>query len=449
MAEDKIAERVAEVTKRWLPADELLARRLVLQQAAGRPNLGPIDKADANEKLAEVELEIAERTPNSPRLRLLQNPQLKPILGVPIWQLLPTTLINNWPYVFLVMYSTDLLLLLLIGKVPLAYNFRYLWVRKRDTLLTALAFTVVVALVVILLAFVNGMYKLNESTGVPGNVLVMSEGSTDELFSNLARSDSNNVEREVINRDQQGRPIGPVGIARGIIGPDGRVARLPPEAPQDQPGAVYLASLESYLVMNQPVPTKPGEAQRRRFLQLRRPSGCTHWRDCPQHRARTGRQLVHASWAWKSERPRRTRGPILLCAIGDGAAATLGEDAGKTRLAVGDTFELGGRWWKVSGIMKTRGTTFGSEVWTSIENPVVRETGKGDKFTTMVLRMADDSDASAKAMAWHLNEVFTAVEGQGVCRTGLLQGAHEDQRAVPDMDRRDGRSSWPSAACLA
>ena len=45
----------------------------------------------------------------------------------------------------------------------------------------------VVALVVVLLAFVNGMYKLNESTGVPGNVLVMSEGSTDELFSNLAR----------------------------------------------------------------------------------------------------------------------------------------------------------------------------------------------------------------------------------------------------------------------
>ena len=74
------------------------------------------------------------------------------------------------------MYGTDLVLLLLIGKVPLAYNFRYLWVRRRDTLLTALAFTVVVALVVVLLAFVNGMYKLNESTGVPGNVLVLSEG---------------------------------------------------------------------------------------------------------------------------------------------------------------------------------------------------------------------------------------------------------------------------------
>ena len=198
-----------------------------------------------------------------------------------------------------------------------------------------------------------------------------------------------------------------MGIARGIIGPDGRVARLPPEAPQDQPGAVYLASLESYLVMNQPVPTKPGEAQRRRFLQLR------------AHQDVRIRATVHnielepgGKWFTQLGVEVGTTAPdarpYLPCAIGDGAAATLGEDAGKKRLAVGDTFELGDRWWMVIGIMKTRGTTFGSEVWTSIENPVVRESGKGDKFTTMVLRMADDSDASAKAMAWHLNEVYTA-----------------------------------------
>ena len=82
-AEEKIAERVSEVTKRWLPADELLGRRMVLQLAAGRPNLGPIDSADANEKLAEVELEIAERTPNSPRLKLLQNPEAEADPGSP------------------------------------------------------------------------------------------------------------------------------------------------------------------------------------------------------------------------------------------------------------------------------------------------------------------------------------------------------------------------------
>lgn len=404
--EAKIADRVEEVTKRWLPAQELLERRETLRKAASRPNQGPIERSDANAKLAEVEREIAERTPNSRRLRLLLDPGLKPILGVPLWELLPTTLVTSWPFVFLVMYATDLLLLLLIGKVPLAYNFRYLWVRKRDTLLTALAFTVVVAIVVILLSFVNGMYKLNEGTGVPGNVLVMSEGSTDELFSNLARSDSNNVERVVIRSDREGRPLGPVGVARGVIGPDGRFARIPANAPQDQPGAVYLASLESYLVMNQSVPTKPGEPQRRRFLQLR-----AHF-DSRISAAVHNIELEPGS-SWFSSNAVDTGAPApdglkyLQCTIGEGVAATLGEDAGKTRLVVGDTFELGDRWWRVVGIMNTRGTTYGSEVWTSVENPVVRASGKGDKFTTMVLRMADDSDASAKAMAWYLNDIYT------------------------------------------
>ena len=404
--EAKVADRVEEVTKRWLPARELLERRETLRKAASRPNQGPIERSDANAKLAEVEREIAERTPNSMRLKLLLDPGLKPILGVPVWELLPTTLVTSWPFVFLVMYATDLLLLLLIGKVPLAYNFRYLWVRKRDTLLTALAFTVVVAIVVILLSFVNGMYKLNEGTGVPGNVLVMSEGSTDELFSNLARSDSNNVERVVIRSDRDGRPLGPVGVARGVIGPDGRFARIPANAPQDQPGAVYLASLESYLVMNQSVPTKPGEPQRRRFLQLR-----AHF-DSRISAAVHNIELEPGS-NWFSSNAVDTGAPApdglkyLQCTIGEGVAATLGEDAGKTRLVVGDTFELGDRWWRVVGIMNTRGTTYGSEVWTSVENPVVRASGKGDKFTTMVLRMADDSDASAKAMAWYLNDIYT------------------------------------------
>src|SRR5262249_23994772 len=157
-----------------------------------------LDRADAMQKLGEVTDEIEHRKPNSPRLLLMLNPELAPVLAVPLWQLLPPVMVEQWPFVFLVMYGTDLALLLLIGKVPLSANFRYLWVRKRETLLTALAFTVVVALLIILLSFVNGMYKLNDSTGVPGNVLVLSEGSTDELFSNLARSDGNNVERVVV-----------------------------------------------------------------------------------------------------------------------------------------------------------------------------------------------------------------------------------------------------------
>ncbi len=394
----------------WLNATELLDKQKSLRQAANRPNLNPRDKRDAVEKLAATEAEIAERTPKSPRLRLLQDANLAPILAEPLWKLLPPALVDHWPFVFLVVYASDLLLLLLIGKVPLNYNFRYLWVRRRDTALTAVAFTVVVALVVVLLAFVNGMYKLNETTGVPGNVLVMSEGSTDELFSNLSRGDAQDVPNETVGADQKGRPIGPggkgVGVARAIAGPDGALTRLPIDAPKDLPSAIHLASYESYLVMNQPVPTKPGEPERRRFLQLR-----------AFQNARVG-STVHnielepgGRWFSSIGVEEGAKAPdgleYLQCCIGEGAAATLGEDVGKKRLAAGDSFELGDRWWKVIGVMRTRGTTYGSEIWTGIENPVVRATGKGDKYTTLVLRMADDSDDSARAMAYFLNDQYT------------------------------------------
>lgn len=407
--EEQVADRVSDVTRRWLPAEELLVRSLVLTKAATRTNLNPRDKADALAKLDEVKTEIEMRKPNSPALQLRQNPALAPVLAVPLWTLLPPALVDQWPFVLLIVYGTDLVLLLLIGKVPLAYNFRYLWVRRRDTALTAVAFTVVVALVVALLAFVNGMYKLNESTGVPGNVLVMSEGSTDELFSNLSRGgEIDNAVKATVTADAKGKPIGPggrgVNVAR-VARSGGTLTRLPPDAPKDLPGAEYLASYESYLVLNQAVPAKEGEPQKRRFLQLRA------FLDVAVGATVHNIDLEPGSrWFTSNAVEPGAKAPdgleYLQCCVGEGAAASLAEDLGKKQLAVGDTFELGERWWKVIGLMRTRGTTYGSEIWTGIENPVVRATGKGDKFTTLVLRMEDESEESARAMAFFLTEVY-------------------------------------------
>src|SRR3954464_12866853 len=93
-----------------------------------------------------------------------------------------------------------LALLLMVGKVPLSYNLRNLVVRWWTTLLTALAFTLVVALLTVMLAFVNGMNKLTESIGQPGNVLILSDGATDELFSNLGYNSTENIERQVVDK---------------------------------------------------------------------------------------------------------------------------------------------------------------------------------------------------------------------------------------------------------
>ena len=48
----------------------------------------------------------------------------------------------------------------LLRRVPFSYNIRNLLVRWPITLLTGLAFTLVVGLMTVMLAFVNGMYKL-------------------------------------------------------------------------------------------------------------------------------------------------------------------------------------------------------------------------------------------------------------------------------------------------
>ena len=386
--------------EQWLTARELLDKRKTLEGLARRPNQQPLDALQSAADLRKIEDEIETRKATSPRLKVMTDPVLAPWLAEPVWTFLPSALVNHWAFVLLVMYASDLGLLLLIGRVPIAYNARYLWVRKRDTILTALAFTVVVALVLVLLAFVNGMYKLNEGTGVPGNVMVLSDGATDELFSNLGYGDVSNAERVVVTEDSLGRPLPrPVPVARGVPGPDGSISVIPMQTPKEKepPGTVALASYESYMVMNQLIPGKPGERERRRFLQVRAlksaaVAGAVHNIELePGGRWFSDDGVHHESG-----------GKYIPCVIGQGAAGTMGPDVGKAKLGVGDTFSLGDKDWVVVGVMKSSGTTYGSEIWTSVNNVVVSKAGKGDKFTTLVVRMADNSDESARAMAHHL-----------------------------------------------
>ena len=401
--------------KTWLTPKELLDRQRALRDAVARPNADQMLRDESAAELVQVKKEIADRTATSPKLRLMQDPVLSKYLAVPLWRLMPTTLIEHWPFVLLLVYATDLALLLLIGRVPLAYNLRYLWVRRRDTIMTAVVFTVVVAVVIVLLAFVNGMYKLNENTGIPGNVLVLSEGSTDELFSNLAYGDVNNITQLIIREDEKNQPLPkPVGVQQLTPGPDGhpligangKVVPLPANAPASvKEKAPYLASYETYLVMNQAVPTKPGEAQRRRFLQVR------SLKDVHLAAAVHNIELYPGGeWFNKQSVVQSGGKTYLACAIGEGAASTLGGDEGKARLEVGDTFRLGDSDWMVTGVMKTQGTTYGSEIWTGENNTVVAGTGKANKYTTLVLRMADNSDASARGMAYYLQYRYDQVK---------------------------------------
>ncbi|TXT38309.1 MAG: hypothetical protein FD138_423 [Planctomycetota bacterium] len=97
-----------------------------------------------------------------------------------------------------------IVVLIVLSKVPLSYNLQNLLVRWRTTLLTGLAFTLVLGLLTVMLAFVKGMYVLTQSSGQPRNVLVLAEGSTDEGFSNLGFANVGDIEaQEAVAKDGQ------------------------------------------------------------------------------------------------------------------------------------------------------------------------------------------------------------------------------------------------------
>ena len=280
----------------------------------------------------------------------------------------------------------------LLRRVPFTYNLRNLLVRWKTNALTAVAFTLVVALLTVMLAFVNGMYRLTSNSGDPRNVFVLSDGATDELFSNLGYGDATLLDR-----------------VRGVEKLDGKP----------------MASWELYCVANQPIAVRkcpvcgqlvgldrfgralaehgspPCEGsgrsvvgQRgRRLIQVRGVldpaiSGMVH-----------GLRLKAGGWFADSgvgeALPGSTGQPPTAAVLGEGLARELGPDLGKKSLEVGDLFGLGPGQWVVAGILDSSGSTFDSEVWAKMQL-VNQQFGKQSP-TTCVLRAADPEAAQKLA----------------------------------------------------
>ncbi len=255
----------------------------------------------------------------------------------------------------------SILTLVFIGKVPLSYNLLNLRVRWVTTLMTALAFTLVIGLQTVMLAFVNGMYAMTDSTGQPGNILILSEGSTDEIFSNLGFADATDLETQ-----------------EGVLKRDGKA----------------MVSRETYLNVVQPiVDHKPGRPSRR-FLQVR---GV----DVPSMSALVHGMKLAAGSEWFSDAGVReiAKGgeTAIEVVLGHGIALDLGSDRkpaalatakNKERLDVGDLFDVGGRHWVVTGVMESTGSLYDSEVWTK-QSQIGALFGKPN-YTTFVLRADPD-----------------------------------------------------------
>jgi putative ABC transport system permease protein len=261
---------------------------------------------------------------------------------------------------------------LILGvKVPLKYLVRNLTVRWRTTLMTALAFVLVISLLTVMMAFVNGMYRLTQASGQPGNVMVLADGATDESFSNLVAPDMADLENQPGVLRENGHP---------------------------------LCSRETYLVVTQPIENPvPGRPQRR-FLQVR-------GLDDSAMSGRVHGLELYPGGSWLSEAGVRelepnkpaTGGapaqPLIEAVLGEGVAHVLagekkrsaGSAPAPDRLDVGDTFTVGDRKWIAVGILKSAGSTFDSEIWAK-RGMIGPMFGK-DTYSSLVLRTAGPAEA--------------------------------------------------------
>jgi hypothetical protein len=269
------------------------------------------------------------------------------------------------------------------SKVPLSYNLRNLRVRWKATALTALGFTIVIALLIFMHAFATGITRLSEKSGQPANVICLSDGASDEAYSNLPLSETSDLARQE-------------GVVKAA---DGR----------------SLCSREVFISTNQDMPAAAGERPRYRFLQIR---GVEE----PDISAQV-HGLVLVAGTWFSEAGVKGPAPadrarsggssqtLIEAVIGEALARDLGRDYGKEALGTGDVLTIGPRQWVIVGIMRGAETTFGSEVWAKRQK-VGEIFNKENLYTSIVLRA--ESPAKAKELAERLSRNFkkSAVSAQ-------------------------------------
>ena len=77
--------------------------------------------------------------------------------------------------------------------IPLSYNFRNLVVRKTTTIVTALGIGLTVAVLLAVLALVDGLRTAFQSSGNPLQVLVLRQGSNAELNSGITRENFQDI----------------------------------------------------------------------------------------------------------------------------------------------------------------------------------------------------------------------------------------------------------------
>ncbi len=213
--------------------------------------------------------------------------------------------------------------------IPVSYGYRNLLVRWRTTLMTSLGFTLVVAALIIMLAFFNGIRAACIVTGEPENVLVLNKGNLDEVLSQIDIVTANQIELTAhVLRDADGRPV---------------------------------TSRELFLVVTESDPRNDEPT----LLQVRgiQPNA---WKVHTQAKLISGR-MFHPG-----------QGEII---VGKGFQWEWG-------LKLGDTVRIARKNWRVVGVFEANGSTFESEIWGDL-GELAGYFRRKSVYSSIILRTAD------------------------------------------------------------
>lgn len=214
--------------------------------------------------------------------------------------------------------------------IPLAYNLRNLVVRKTTTIMTALGIALTVAVLLAILALVDGLRSTLAVSGNPLHVIVLRKGSTSEVVSNFTRTGF---------QDLKFKP----GIARGKGG---------------QP----LASLELVTVVNLPTHDNPDGAN-------------VTIRGLQQAGIEMRSSIRIASGRWFQEGRREV-------VVGQAVAARY-PDA-----ALGKKIKFGRGDWEVVGVMDAGRSAQASEIWGDL-NQVASDDQRLEVLSSALVEASD------------------------------------------------------------
>jgi putative ABC transport system permease protein len=103
-------------------------------------------------------------------------------------------------------------------SIPIAYNLRNLVVRKTTTIMTALGIALTVAVLLAILALVNGLRSTLTVSGDPLHVLVLRKGSDSELVSVFTRSQFQDLKFKAgIATGRDGQPLASMEVVTIMI----------------------------------------------------------------------------------------------------------------------------------------------------------------------------------------------------------------------------------------